>query len=150
MTRENNDLAKRLVLHIVANAIAIAVTALLLPGITVVNNDLGTYVLIGAVFGLVNTFIKPLVSCLSIMLVLMTFGLFLFIINGLMLWITADFLPDRLEIDGFGWAVLGGFIMAIVGTFLQTQFGLKDNNNDEGKMRVVFYDGRDKHNDLDD
>lgn len=150
MTTENSELAKRLVLHVIANAIAIAVTAWLLPGIEVVNNDLGTYVLIGAVFGLVNTFIKPLISCLSIALVVMTLGLFLFVINGLMLWITADFLPDRLIIDNFGWAILGGFIMAIVGTFLQTQFGLNDKNNSRDKVRVVFYDGNKNKNDVED
>jgi len=55
------------------------------------------------------------------------------------LWITAELLPDRLEIDSFWWAMLGGFIMAIVATFLQSQFGLDNNDkNGDGKVRVVY------------
>lgn len=143
MTQQSSDWARRLVLQIVINAIAIAVTAWLLPGITVVNNDLGTYVLIGTVFGLVNAFIKPLISCLTCALVILTFGLFSLVINGLMLWITADLLPERLQIESFGWAVLGGLIMAIVGTFLQSQLGLKDNNDGNGNIRVIYRNDRD-------
>ena len=145
MAKNDSDLARRLVLHIIVNAIAIAITTLILPGITVVNNDIGTYILIGAVFGLVNTTVKPLITCLTCALVVVTFGLFIFVINGLMLWITAGLLPDRLEIDGFGWAMLGGFIMAIVATFLQSQFGLDNNDtNGNGKVRVVYMNN-DKH-----
>ena len=139
MAKNDSNFARRLVLQIIVNAIAIAITTLILPGITVVNNDIGTYILIGAVFGLVNTIVKPLITCLTCALVVVTFGLFIFVINGLMLWITAELLPDRLEIDSFWWAMLGGFIMAIVATFLQSQFGLdNDDKNDDGKVRVVY------------
>ena len=139
MAKNDSNFARRLVLQIIVNAIAIAITTLILPGITVVNNDIGTYILIGAVFGLVNTIVKPLITCLTCALVVVTFGLFIFVINGLMLWITAELLPDRLEIDSFWWAMLGGFIMAIVATFLQSQFGLDNNDkNGDGKVRVVY------------
>ncbi|MBZ0292257.1 MAG: phage holin family protein, partial [Anaerolineae bacterium] len=43
-----------IVLRIVINALAIVITAAILPGITVVNDDIGTLILLGIVFGLVN------------------------------------------------------------------------------------------------
>jgi putative membrane protein len=121
---------RNLVLKVIINAIAIAITAWLLPGIHVVNNDIGTYLLVGLVFGIVNALIKPLISCLTCAVIILTLGLFLLVINGLMLWITAEILSSRLTIDNFWWAMLGGLIMAVVGTALEAQFGLRENEND--------------------
>jgi putative membrane protein len=122
---------RNLVLKVIINAIAIAITAWLLPGIHVVNNDIGTYLLVGLVFGIVNALIKPLISCLTCAVIILTLGLFLLVINGLMLWITAEILSSRLTIDNFWWAMLGGLIMAVVGTALEAQFGLRDKENDK-------------------
>jgi putative membrane protein len=55
------------------------------------------------------------VSCLPILL---TFGLFVLVINGLLLML-ADYFLDSLTIHGFGWAVLAGIIMAIISTILE-------------------------------
>jgi putative membrane protein len=63
--------------------------------------------------------------------IILTLGLFLLVINGLMLWITAEILSSRLTIDNFWWAMLGGLIMAVVGTALEGQFGLRDKENDK-------------------
>ncbi len=113
-----------LLLRIIVNAVAIVVTAAILPGITVLNDDIGTFLLLGLVFGLVNAVIKPLVTLLTCPLVILTLGLFIFVINGLMLLITAALLPDRLAVDGLGWAILGGIVMALVGLALDSLLGL--------------------------
>ena len=126
----NDSIFREFVLTVIINAIAIALTAWLLPGIEVIDNDLGSYVLIGFVFGVINALVKPLVSCLTCLLILATFGLFLLVINGFMLWLTAELLPERLVVENFGWAIVGGLIMAIVGAFLESQFGLSKNNKD--------------------
>ena len=131
MSRTPDDSVFRdFVLTVIINAIAIALTAWLLPGIEVIDNDLGSYVLIGFVFGVINALVKPLVSCLTCLLILATFGLFLLAINGLMLWLTAELLPSRLVVENFWWAIAGGLIMAIVGAFLESQFGLSKNKKD--------------------
>jgi putative membrane protein len=117
-----------IILRIIVNAIAIAITAALLPGIQVADNDVGTYIIIGIVFGLVNGIVKPIVTLLTCPLVLLTLGLFILVINGLMLLLTAALIPDRLTIDGFGWAIIGGIIMGIVGVVLESALGL--NNED--------------------
>ncbi len=127
---------RNLILWTIINAVAIAMTALILPGIHVVNNDIGTYLIIGLVFGIVNGVLKPIITFLTCPFVILTLGLFMFVINGLMLWITAELLPDRLVIDSFGWAVLGGIIMAIVGAFLQAiVFG---SENDSQSTTVII------------
>lgn len=117
-----------IILRIIVNAIAIAITAAVLPGIQVANNDVGTYLVIGIVFGLINAIVKPLLILLTCPLVFLTLGLFILVINGLMLMITASLVPERLAIDGFGWAVIGGIIMGVVGVVMEGALGL---NKDE-------------------
>ena len=71
-------------IRVLINALAIAFTAWLLPGIHVVDNNLGTVLMIGLVFGLINAVIKPLLVFFSCAVIVFTFGLFLLVINGLM------------------------------------------------------------------
>src|SRR5215470_13284921 len=110
----------KFLLRVIINAIAIAITASILPGIHVVNQDLGTLLIIGLIFGIVNALIKPILSVLTCPFIILTLGLFIFVINGLMLLLTASLSGGRLTIDGFWWAVAGGIIMGVVGLILET------------------------------
>ena len=121
----------KFLLRVVINAIAIAITASVLPGIHVVNQDLGTLLVVGVIFGLVNALIKPVLSVLTCPFIILTLGLFIFVINGLMLLLTASLSGGRLTIDGFWWAVGGGIIMGIVGLVLESVLGLRDNKKEE-------------------
>ena len=91
-----------------------------LPGLNVQENPdgplgiYGTYLWIGLIFGVVNAVVGPILRLLSLPFVLLTLGLFLIIINAALLGLTAA-LTDRLTIDGFGTAILGGLILAVVG-----------------------------------
>jgi putative membrane protein len=91
-----------------------------LPGLDVVENPdaplgvYGTYLWIGLIFGVVNAVVGPILRLLSLPFVLLTLGLFLIIINAALLGLTAA-LTDRLAIDGFGTAVIGGLILAVAG-----------------------------------
>jgi putative membrane protein len=91
-----------------------------LPGLTVDPNEqgplgeYGTYLWIGLIFGVVNAIVGPILRLLSLPFVVLTLGLFLLIVNAALLGLTAA-LTDRLTIDGFGTAVLGGLIMAVAG-----------------------------------
>ncbi len=91
-----------------------------LPGLQVLPNpegplgEPGTYLWIGLLFGVVNAIVGPILRLLSLPFVVLTLGLFLLIVNAALLGLTAA-LTDRLQIDGFGTAVLGGLILAIVG-----------------------------------
>lgn len=91
-----------------------------LPGLEVEPNpdgplgEYGTYLWIGLIFGVVNAIVGPILRVLSLPFVLLTLGLFLLVVNAALLALTAG-LSDRLTIDGFGTAVLGGLILAIAG-----------------------------------
>ncbi|UOY00642.1 phage holin family protein [Blastococcus sp. PRF04-17] len=91
-----------------------------LPGLNVEENPdgplgvYGTYLWIGLIFGVVNAFVGPVLRVLSLPFVLLTLGLFLIVINAALLGLTA-LLTDRLTVDGFGTAILGGLILAVVG-----------------------------------
>lgn len=76
--------------------------------------EYGTYLWIGLIFGVVNAIVGPVLRLLSLPFVLLTLGLFLLVINAALLGLTAA-LTDRLTVDGFGTAVLGGLILAVVG-----------------------------------
>lgn len=115
----------KFLLRVIINAIAIAITASVLPGIHVVNQDLGTLLMVGLIFGIVNALIKPILSVLTCPFIILTLGLFIFVINGLMLLLTANLSGGRLVIDGFWWAVLGGIVMGIVGLVLESVLGLR-------------------------
>ena len=91
-----------------------------LPGLTVDPNEegplgaFGTYLWIGLLFGIVNAIVGPILRLLSLPFVLLTLGLFLLVINAALLGLTA-LLTDRLSVDGFITAIIGGLILAVAG-----------------------------------
>ena len=91
-----------------------------LPGLDVLPNPegplgaFGTYLWIGLIFGVVNAVVGPILRLLSLPFVLLTLGLFLIVINAALLGLTA-LITDRLTVDGFGTALIGGLILAVVG-----------------------------------
>lgn len=117
---------RHFVFRVMINAIAIAVTAVLLPGIIIPDDSLGTLLIIGFVFSLVNAFLKPILTVLSCPLVLLTLGLFLLVINGVMLIITSEITGGLLQVESFGWAFFGGIIIALVNMMLEGALGLRD------------------------
>jgi putative membrane protein len=107
------------IIRVFINAIAIFLTSMLLSqGITIRDDGVAPLLLIGLVIALINATIKPVLKFLSCPLMLLSLGLFVLVINGLMLML-ADYLLDSLTIQNFGWAVLAGIIMAIISTVLE-------------------------------
>ena len=111
-----------ILIKIGVNALALWVAAWLLPGISFGEGKFGskfaTVVLVALVFGLVNAVVKPIAKLLSFPFIILTLGLFTFIVNAFMLQITewiADPLGLSFTIDHFFWdAVLGAIIITIV------------------------------------
>ena len=77
-----------MILSILVNAAALFVAAQLLSGITVA--DTGTLLLAALVFGVVNTFVKPLLTLLSLPITILTLGLFYLVVNAALLGLTAE------------------------------------------------------------
>ena len=103
---------RRLLWHWVVVAIAVGLTAAILPGIHV-DGGFGTLLWIALVFGIVDTIIGTIVKLLALPLVILTLGLILLVINAAMLALTAA-LVDSLSIDGFGWAFLGSILISLI------------------------------------
>lgn len=79
------------------------------------------FLVIALLFTLINAIVKPVLKVLSLPLVILTFGLFLLVINAVLIlllaWLT-DGQDWGLVVGNFGWAVLAGFIISVVSTVL--------------------------------
>ena len=111
-----------MILTILANALAIWVAAMLIDGISF-GGEGGqlalTVVLVAALFGVLNAIVKPVLQLLSLPLVVLTLGLFLFVVNAIMLSLTswlAGALGLDFHVESFFWdAILGALIISAVG-----------------------------------
>jgi len=121
------------VLRLIVNGVAIAIVATLLPGITVANNDLGTLAVLALIIALVNALVKPVIMLLGCPFIILSLGLLIPVINGLMLLLAAALSGGRLVVDGLGWAILGGLIMGLVSMVLERALGVGDE--DERRKR---------------
>ena len=132
---------REFVIRVLINAVAIAVTAMLIPNIHIANNDIGTLLVIGVIFGVVNSLLKPLLILLTCPAVILSLGLFIFVINGVMLLITDAIAGDRLIIDGgIFTAVLGGMVMAGVSMLLESVLKLDDKGAGRKQDTIIFHD----------
>lgn len=113
------------------NALALSAAAWLLPGIELVG-AFAQVLWVALLFGLLNALLKPILLLLSLPILIITLGLFAFVVNAAVLMITAR-LTDHLQVSGFGWALLGSLIVSLVTLALG---GLLDEEWDrEGKGR---------------
>lgn len=98
-----------------------ATAAVARTGVTEGTDTIGlilAYLFIGLIFGLVNAFVRPLVSLLSLPITILTLGLFTIIINAAMLYLTSwlsSYTPVDFTIDSFFWtAILAAIIITII------------------------------------
>lgn len=132
---------REFLIRVLINAVAIAVTAMLIPNIHIVNNDITTLLLIGLIFGLVNSVLKPLLILLTCPAVILSLGLFIFVINGVMLLITDSIAGERLVIDGgIFTAILGGMVMGGVSMLLESVLKLDDDKSGRKQGTIIFQD----------
>jgi putative membrane protein len=133
-------------IRVVINAITIAVVASLLPGIRVLNDSIGTLLIIGLVFGTINAILKPILLLISLPFVILSLGFFVLVINACMLSLTASLLPNRLQVDGFLPALIAGVCISIVTAILERVFGIhkSDENGDDkqGSANVIYMERR--------
>jgi putative membrane protein len=122
----------RLLIRWVITALAILAAAWLVPGITIAEdaNSWTAVFVMAAVFGLVNAFIRPLLTLLSCPLVLLTLGVFMLVINAICFslssWIAQNWFGVGFVVDGFWPAFFGAIVVSIV-SFLLSLF-LPDEN----------------------
>ena len=125
------------IVRVLINGLALWIASWILPGLNITTSaakaavettgvSQGTdvagivlaYLFIGLIFGLVNAFVRPIVSFLSLPITILTLGLFTIVINAAMLYLTSwisSYTPVDFTIDSFFWtAVLAAIIITIV------------------------------------
>ena len=109
----------RFLLSILLNGLFVLISAKLLSGVAV--DGYVTAIIVGVVLGLVNAFIKPVLTILTLPITVVTLGLFLLVINGLMV-LAVDALIPGFAVDGLLWAI--GFSLLL--TVLNGVLGISD------------------------
>jgi putative membrane protein len=107
-----------LLIRAVLNAVGVWAAVLIVDGVDVeartTAGRIGTYLLVGLIFGLVNAFIRPVAKLISLPLIVLTVGLFALVVNALMFWLVAAIsggIGVPFHVDGF-WAAFWGAIVA--------------------------------------
>ena len=124
----------RFLVSTIVNAVGLFVATSLVPQVNItpyggdgVWQTIASFLLIGAMFGIVNAVIAPVIKVLAFPLYIITFGLIAFVINGAMLLLVAwlsgligseiltieGFTSEGLTIDSLGWAILAAIVMSI-------------------------------------
>ncbi len=117
------------VIQVLINAAALYVAQLLIDGVDFDFSQPDAwwqFLLVALIFGLVNTFLKPVLKLLALPITVVTLGLFMVVINAFLLWLTgviSDQLALGLEVTGFIPALLGAIVISIVGLVLSTVVG---------------------------
>ena len=101
----------RLLLTWLINALALLALKYVMPSITV--DSFVTALIVAVVLGLINTLIRPLFVILTLPVTILTLGLFIFVINGLLFWAVGSFVPG-FHVDGFWAGVFGAIIYSII------------------------------------
>jgi len=105
-----------ILINLLINGLAVYITAHVLPGVAV--DSFFTAIIVSIVLGIVNTFIKPILFILTLPATLLTLGLFTFVINALMVYLVATFVPG-FHINGFWSALFFSIVLSLISWFLR-------------------------------
>ncbi len=105
------------IVRLVINALVFLIVSSLYSGINV--NGLGAAIVSALVLGLLNALVKPFLFLVTLPINILTFGLFTFVLNGIIL-LLAGSLYHGLYVAGFGAAIAGAILFAIVNAVLST------------------------------
>ena len=101
----------RLILLWVLNAVALLAVAYLLPSIQIAS--FGSAMIAAVLLGLVNAVVRPVLILLTLPATLLTLGLFLFVINGLMFWLAGSMI-DGFAVESFWSALFGSLLYRLI------------------------------------
>ena len=108
----------RLIVQWLIGIVAIAVTARIVPGISIRGDELPGLIISAIILGLVNLVVRPLLTLITLPITILTLGIFWFVIGGVVLaltsWLSLNIFGAGIVIDGFPSAVLGALVIAIV------------------------------------
>jgi putative membrane protein len=109
-------------------AVSLALTAILVPHVYFGGSDtldkVLAWLVVSAVFGLLITFVKPLVQLLLLPLIFVSMGLVLVLINTIVIWLLSVIFPTWFEVDRVLWALVAGLVSGALVTVFENLFGM--------------------------
>jgi putative membrane protein len=99
------------IVRFLLSGLAVLLTAYLLPGVNV--EHYGYALLVAVVLSLANLIIKPILVFLTIPITIVTLGLFLLVINAVIILLVDYLIPTGFEVDGFWWALAFSLILSL-------------------------------------
>jgi len=114
-----------LLLRFLVNALSLLVTVAIVPHVFFSGDyPILSWLLISAVFGLLNAFLKPVLQIIMLPLIFVSYGLVVVLINTVLLWTLAWIFTDRFHVQHILWALVGGLVCGLVEGLLQNLLGL--------------------------
>jgi putative membrane protein len=108
------------IIRLLVNALAVMVSAYLLPGVRV--KDFVTALILAVVLAILNLLVKPILVILTLPVTIITLGLFLFVINAIII-LLASKLVSGFKVDGFFWALIFSLILSLVSGIMNSIAG---------------------------
>lgn len=130
-----------LIIRWLINAVAIGITVYVVPGISggvssinqPLSIDIKTLLAVSLIFGLINALVRPILKLLSCPLVLLTLGLFIFVINAGMLLLTSRIAQDlglQFYVEDFATALIGSIVISLISIVLTAVVGDGDEKRE--------------------
>ncbi|MEJ2348530.1 MAG: phage holin family protein [Anaerolineales bacterium] len=113
-----------LLVRIVVNALALAFTAAVLPKIYFVDRSIWNWLFMAFMLGVLNALLKPLLQFLTLQFIFVTYGLVIVLVNALLLWLLSRLFPARFAAESLLWLLVGGLILGLFSSFLESLLGL--------------------------
>src|SRR5215470_2315314 len=126
------DTPMPLLIRLLVNAAALWVATRIVTGVTYTGAVL-PFLGVALVFGAVNALIRPILKFVTFPIIILTFGIFALVVNGLMLWLTGALsgtLGLGFHVSGFGAAFWGALVVSVVSTVLGLLIRDRDGRND--------------------
>jgi putative membrane protein len=111
-----------IVFFVIGNALALLATTIV-PGIAF-NGSWVQLIVAGAIFGLFNLIVRPIALFLSLPALILTLGLFYFVLNGILLWLAQFVLPGY-QVSTILAGILGSLVLMVVNWIVSLVFGKK-------------------------
>ena len=117
----------KFIINILVSAVAVLISAWLLPGVHV--TDYVSALLVAVVLAFLNAVVKPILTILTIPITFFTLGFFLLVINALMIMLASKIIPE-FHVSGFWWALIFSLILSLVTGILNMFVGNSDKDKD--------------------
>lgn len=116
-----------LLIRLFLSSLAVFIGAILLPGVAL--DSFVDAIWVAVVVGLLNVFVRPILIILTIPATILTLGLFLFVINALIIWMASNMLSG-FEVENFWWALLFSLVLSVINALFNSEIANNKSKQD--------------------